>query len=764
MSIVFSSCSRQQPSESGRIRWSLVLILVPIFLLAGWWLKDSLTRVQPREPKRKVVVLGFDGVDPRLCREFMDKGALPNLSRLSRQGTFRELGTVNPSQSPVSWSSFAVGGDPGQHGIFDFLTRTGGDPTYLPSPESFVGQIEARFFGGIPVRLPKAINKRGGRAFWDYAAESGIRTALVLVPVTFAPPCLPNGLAISGLGVPDLCGTQATYFYLTSNPRKVGVAQMTEFGGLVTLLKRSGDSYHAQLVGPPSPLWKQEKSRKSDGLKKQKDSIKSPGLLLDEKQKIQSEIDRLQNDLSAFTAHPQRLSMPIEVVPLSEPGTARITIDQDEKVVAVGKWSEWYRVRFKVTRFISAHGICKVLLQSVTPDVRLYVSPIEIDPERPAVPICCPPNYTRQLAQKIGLFKTRGWESDTAGLKEGALDEKAFIEDTFEVMDKHAEMALEVLHEDDWGLYVAVLSETDRVSHVMWRLIDPRHPAYDPVLAAEYGDSIEKVYRKMDDLVGKFLNEINPLTTDLYIISDHGFRSFHTGVNLNTWLSQNGPGGDASRPFMKLRLPANRQYNLQDLFSGNTDFFKASIHDPVEGTTKTEYYVNWNETRAFALGLGSIFINLRGRETWGCVARADYNAVCDEIIQGLESLVDPATGKRVIRKVYRGLEIYHGPYANIDSVAFPDLVVGFEEGYRVGWQSTLGGITDQVLVPNRDKWSGDHCGIDPSLTSGILFANRPVEASRTEIIDIAPTILDSLGVPYPTLQGRSFAREGTANP
>ncbi|MBW7937983.1 MAG: hypothetical protein H3C63_03900, partial [Candidatus Omnitrophica bacterium] len=219
-----------------------------------------------------------------------------------------------------------------------------------------------------------------------------------------------------------------------------------------------------------------------------------------------------------------------------------------------------------------------------------------------------------------------------------------------------------------------------------------------------------------------------------------------------------------SRPFMKLRLPANRQYNLQDLFSGNTDFFKASIHDPVEGTTKTEYYVNWNETRAFALGLGSIFINLRGRETWGCVARADYNAVCDEIIQGLESLVDPATGKRVIRKVYRGLEIYHGPYANIDSVAFPDLVVGFEEGYRVGWQSTLGGITDQVLVPNKDKWSGDHCGIDPSLTSGILFANRPVEASRTEIIDIAPTILDSLGVPYPTLQGRSFAREGTANP
>ncbi len=118
----------------------------------------------------------------------------------------------------------------------------------------------------------------------------------------------------------------------------------------------------------------------------------------------------------------------------------------------------------------------------------------------------------------------------------------------------------------------------------------------------------------------------------------------------------------------------------------------------------------------------------------------------------------------MIRKVYRGLEIYHGPYANIDSVAFPDLVVGFEEGYRVGWQSTLGGITDQVLVPNRDKWSGDHCGIDPSLTSGILFANRPVEASRTEIIDIAPTILDSLGVPYPTLQGRSFAREGTANP
>lgn len=733
-------------------------ILLAVIILAGmsWLVLSQLSRVPVREPARKVFVLGFDGVDPRLCREYMEKGLMPNLAAFAREGTFTELGTVNPSQSPVSWSSFAVGGDPGQHGVFDFLTRTGQDPTYNPSPESFVGQVEARFFAGIPIRRPQAINKRGGRAFWDYASEDGIKTALVLVPVTFAPPKLPNGLAVSGLGVPDLCGTQATYFYLTSNPRKLGLSKLTEFGGTTGILTRAGEIYRGQLAGPPSPLWKQERSRKAEQLAAVKTKAREKGLQASERQALEEEVARLQSGLNAFAANPERLSMPIEIEPSPNKQAARVQVDEEAQEVTVGKWSDWYRVRFRVTRLISAYGICKVFLHSVTPDVRIYVSPIEIDPERPVIPICCPHDYTRKLAKKIGLFKTRGWESDTAGLKEGVIDEKAFIEDTFEVMDKHTEMVLETLDEDDWGLFVAVLSETDRVSHLMWRLIDPAHPMYDAELARDYGDAIQKVYQKMDAVVGRFRAKVNPETTDFYVISDHGFRSFRTGVNLNTWLSRNGPGGDSSRPFMKLRMPANRQYNLQDIFGGNTDFFTMNVYDPVKNVTRTEYYVSWKDTKAFALGLGSIFINLKGRETWGCVAKSDYNAVRDEIIQGLESLIDPSTGQRVVRKVYRGTDIYHGPYANPESPAFPDLVVGFEDGFRVGWQSTLGGISEEVLSPNLEKWSGDHCGIDPSLTSGILFFSGNLAVKDPNIIDLASTILATLGVKSPQLQGRNL--------
>ncbi len=722
----------------------------------AWTAYSHYTRIPVRQPKRKVVVLGFDGVDPRLCRDYMQRGLLPNLSALAKEGVFTELGTVNPSQSPVSWSSFAVGGDPGQHGVFDFLTRTCKDPTYFPNPESFVGQEEARFFAGIPIRRPKAINKRGGKAFWDYAAEAGIKTALVLVPVTFPPPELPNGLAVSGLGVPDLCGTQATYFSLTSDKNELTPDKATEFGGVSSLLTQTGNVFQGQLTGPISPLWKQEKAKRTDLLDQAREEAKKAGLSSAQKESIEAEIKHLDEALKVFSQNPERLTLPIEIEPAADGQTAHVRIDEDEQVVETGKWSDWFRVHFKVTGFISVYGICRVLLHSATPHVRIYVSPIDIDPEKPVIPICSPHDYTRKLAGKIGLFKTRGWESDTAGLKEGAIDEKAFIEDTFLSMDQHTKMILDALEEDDWGLFIGVLSETDRASHLMWRFIDPEHSMHDPELAKQYGDTLERIYCKMDDVVGKVRAKINLENTDFYVISDHGFRPFRTGVNLNTWLTQNGPGGNASRPFMKLKLPANRKYQLQEILGGSGDFFTTQVTDPFTGETKTEYYVNWSETRAFALGLNSIFINLKGRETWGCVAKSEYGAVCDEIIRGLEGLIDPTNGRRVIKKVYRGTDIYHGPYANPGSVTFPDLVVGFDEGYRVDWQSTLGGISQEVLTTNRDKWSGDHCGIDPSLTSGILFCNGNLSIPDPKIIDFATTILDTLGVPHPSLQSRNM--------
>lgn len=781
------------------MRFFKVIFILIILAGVGWWGYRSTHRVPVRDPGRKVVVIGFDGADPRLCREYMDKGLLPNLSALAREGEFKELDPPIPSMSPVSWSSFAVGGDPGQHGVFDFVTRRPEPVSYFPVPESFVGQIPPKFVFGLPVRMPKAINLRGGTAFWDYAAQDGIKTALMLVPVTFAPPELPNGVSVAGLGVPDLCGTQATYFFVTNDPGTLKLAKDTEFGGKIAPLAKEGDRYVSRLLGPRSPIWKQEKEKLEKKVAQLKKRLNENGLDRSEKMTLEEEIrdleravkpawekerdrleeklaaaqarmkdnglsesqrdrasketERIKRSLKSFIPRDEHLSMPIEVRPQLGGQCAVVKIDEEERLVTVGTWSDWYRVKFDVTPLISVHGICKALVRSVTPHVSVYISPIEISPEKPPVSICHPGTYCKELVREIGLFKTRGWEADSAALKEGFIDERAFMNDIFEVLDKQLEMTLKTLEKDDWSLFVSVFSSTDRVSHMMWRLIDPEHPMYDAKLAEEYGDSIEKTYIKMDEMVGEIWDKIDAENTDFYVISDHGFRSFRNGVNLNTWLSSHGPGGDSERPFMSLRGPATRQYNLTELFGGNTDFFQMKVYDPILETTRSEEYVDWEQTKAFALGLATVYVNLEGRESRGVVKRSDYDAVCDELIRGLENLFDPQTGAKVVRKVYRGSEIFHGPYANRESVTFPDLVVGFEEGYRVGWQSTLGGISEKIITPNAEKWSGDHCGVDPSLTTGILFSNRKTLVDRPRMIDMAPTILASLGVKHREMQG-----------
>jgi predicted AlkP superfamily phosphohydrolase/phosphomutase len=99
----------------------------------------------------------------------------------------------------------------------------------------------------------------------------------------------------------------------------------------------------------------------------------------------------------------------------------------------------------------------------------------------------------------------------------------------------------------------------------------------------------------------------------------------------------------------------------------------------------------------------------------------------------------------VVRKVYTRDELYHGPYFN----EAPDLVVGFERGYRVSWQTSLGGIPPEIIEPNERRWSADHCSVDPAQVPGVLFSSRPITSKEARIIDLAPTVLARLGIPAP---------------
>jgi predicted AlkP superfamily phosphohydrolase/phosphomutase len=273
-----------------------------------------------------------------------------------------------------------------------------------------------------------------------------------------------------------------------------------------------------------------------------------------------------------------------------------------------------------------------------------------------------------------------------------------------------------------------VIESTDRVQHMMWRLIDPAHPMHDKALAAQFGDSIERVYRKCDDFVGEVVSRVDP-STMILIVSDHGFHSFRHSVNLNTWLVQEG--------FMAIQGQDPGEKKLQDLFGGGT-FWEN---------------VDWSRTKAYAMGLGQIYINMKGREAQGIVAPgAESKAVQNELSARLLTMTDPDTGARMVDAVYQADNIYSGEFMKNAA----ELQVGLADGYRVSWQSTLGGSPPGIVYPNMKKWSGDHGSFDYKSTPGILISSRPV-AGGARIIDIAPTVLKFFGLPIPDdIDGKSL--------
>jgi predicted AlkP superfamily phosphohydrolase/phosphomutase len=243
---------------------------------------------------------------------------------------------------------------------------------------------------------------------------------------------------------------------------------------------------------------------------------------------------------------------------------------------------------------------------------------------------------------------------------------------------------------------------------------------------------MEKAYVRMDRIVGEARSLLATVSV-LIVCSDHGFASFRRGVNYNTWFVKNG--------WMVLQQLPGGTRNLEDLFDrGETgEFFK---------------YVDWSQTRAYAMGLGSIYVNLAGREPRGSVAPGqEYEAVRQGIIDGLQSFVDPETGEHPVLRVYRREEMYHG----FDPALLPDLRAANNANYRVGWQTSLGEVPPKIVEDNRRVWSGDHCSVDPSLVPGVLFTNRNVARTDPGIQDIYPSILKILDLPpVEGIDGRSF--------
>ena len=651
----------------------------------------------------KLVILGFDGMDPDLVHQWIKAGQLPNIAKLSLEGGVYPLATTHSPESPTAWASFATGVNPGKHNIYDFLVRD--TATYFPDL-GMVRREPARFlFDYIPVARPKLFSIRGGTSFWVTAGEAGVRSSVLTVPVTFPPEDVPNGELLAGLPLPDIRGTMGTFYYFATDLSRYEEGN-TEMGGILRRLVVENDVAKTELIGPPNPIVRQ-----------QIQAIRTKGPALSDADRSQIAELQAQEDV--------RLPMTIRWNRAAR--TATVEIQGESILLERGRMSRWIDLDFRVNFFVRLHGMAQMLLMNADNELQLYVSPVNWKPDNPPLAMSSPASFSGDLFDRLGYYRTLGWAEATWPLNEGRMDERTFMEDLYKAFDDRAQVILSRIDAKNWDVLVGVIESTDRVQHMMWRLIDPGHPMYDRTLAAQFGDSILRVYRRADQFVGEVLERLEPGTT-VMIVSDHGFHSWRKAVNLNTWLVQQG--------YMVLQGQQPGEKKLEDLFGGG-EFWEN---------------VDWSKTRAYAMGLGQIYFNLRGRESRGIVSPgAEAKQLADEMSARLLTITDPDDGSRIVRAVYKRDEIYSGEYLQNAS----ELQVGMEDGYRVSWQTTLGGSPQGIVYPNMKKWSGDHGGYDFANTAGVLISNRPISNGAPSIVDVAPTVLKFFGVQIPpTIDGK----------
>ncbi|WP_205848028.1 alkaline phosphatase family protein [Anaerohalosphaera lusitana] len=613
-----------------------------------------------RAKVKKVVVLGLDGMDYGLAKKMIAEGKLPTFAKLAEDGAFEPLQTTVPSMSPVAWSSFQTGSNPGKHNIYDFLTRNRN--TYMPKLSSVEIRGPRRILKlgkwRLPLSKPDIRLMRKGKQFWRVLGEHGIFSNILRVPITW-PPEKFYGLSLSGMCVPDLRGSQGTFSYYTT-----AGADDEHTGGEQFRVERSGEGFEAELVGPENPV------REGAGA----------------------------------------MRLPFKIA-TTGPNSAGLHINGDIHTLVQGVYTDWIKIEFSAGPGVKVSGIARFLLKEVVPELKLYVTPINIDPEKPAMPVTHPPVYSTYLAKKQGYYSTLGLAEDSWALNEKIIDDADFIQQCVDYDAEREKMFFDTLDKVKQGLCVCVFDGTDRIQHAFWRDMEEDHPAnavYDK--NAQRRNAVEELYKRADGLVRRTMKKLDADTL-LMVISDHGFTSFRRGVDLNRWLEDQG--------YLVMKEGERDKKYLQG--------------------------VDWERTKAYAIGLGGIYLNIRGRESKGIVKAGDQaNKLREEIAAKLAEVVDPATGEKAVKRVYDTAKIYRGPYKG----NAPDLLAGFFKGYRASWETAVGEVTESVFCDNTKAWSGDHC-VDPSEVPGVLFCNRKIDSEVCRLMDIGPTVLDMFGVDVP---------------
>jgi predicted AlkP superfamily phosphohydrolase/phosphomutase len=690
------------------------LILVPIVIIALGLLISVFSTPSPEASQAyadtesvrrpgKVIVLGIDGLDYTIIHQYIDSGMLPNFKRLRDRGSSRPMTTCMPPQSPVAWSTFITGTNPGGHAIYDFVHRH--PASYLPySSMSEVTPPEenTRFLGikmpnviglpgsyyNIPLSGGDTRNLRKGVPFWDILTRNDIPAIIHRVPVNF-PPTSEDATTLSGMGTPDVQGSPGEYAYYTTAPP---ADYESATGGRIFPVSVENGVVEAKLYGPPNDF---------------------------------INYDKMQRTLvRKVTVQEHKASLPFSVYVDETNPVAKIEIDGQEIFLEEGVFSDWVEVTFSMLPspgfirwakhdVVDVKGIVRFYLKNTHPDFGLYITPIQISPMNPALPISTPPGYATELAEAIGPYYTQGMPQDTKALDFGVFDDKDFVKQATIILEEEVAMAEYELSRFDDGLLFLYFSAIDQVGHMMWRaMVGEEHRAYNEAVDGESRGVLPGLYFYFDEFLGRVLDSLDNETC-LMVMSDHGFTSWNRAFNLNRWLYDNG--------YLALKDGVSPQ---------DVEFLMG---------------VDWDATSIYGIGINGMHINQMGREGYGIIPPgAPKNQILDRAIEALEKIVDPLTGERVILNAYKADEIYSGPYVN----EAPDVQIGYNRGYRVSDESAIGEISDTILEDNLRHWSGDHCA-DFNLVPGVLFSNYDIRVDEPALIDMAPTILSLFGIPVP---------------
>ncbi len=631
---------------------------------------------------KRVIVVGVDGMDPRLSERLMDAGKLPNFEKLRRQGGFSVLGTSIPPQSPVAWANFINGAGPGSHGIFDFIHRHPEKQCvpFFAMAETLPGagywevgdyrlQLDFWPFNHKP---PATVLKRQGTPFWDYLDEAKIYSTFYDLPSNYPPSESQYGYhrCLAGMGTPDMLGTYGTYQHFSEDGP---LRTKDEGGGKRSMLFFENETAHGKIIGPPN----------------------------------------------TFLVKPEDTAVDFTVHRDTDANAALIEIQKHRILLRQGQWSRWIKLDFEMAipgpnKHIS--GICRFYLQQVRENFRLYVSPVNSDPSDSALKLTEPPEFIKEVSNRLDLFYTTGFQEDHKALSNKVFTDEEFRSQATYVLQERLALLDYALENYDDGLLFFYFSSTDLQSHMFWWDSDEKHPVRSSGEAKKYFGDIQQLYGKMDEVLGMILSRYGDKAT-IFVMSDHGFANFKRQFNVNTWLRENG-----------YLYPPDARSVLAD--------------------------VDWARTKAYGLGINGLYINLKGREIYGTVEPgAEYEFYVDELAAKLEAVTDE-NGRRVIHKAHRADKDYSGPATALA----PDLIIGYRRDYRASWDTCLGGMGGKILYDNDSAWSADHCA-DAAEVPGVLFSNKPIAASSPALIDLAPTILTEFGLGVPSsMVGRNILK------